>query len=159
MDPCVWMLALRLTGGVGPGGLRYQERVEVRGYRDPNEALQAYLEERDLTRGPSPGVPTTRDPDLQRHRPHTSPSADLTQLLGYLASKAVKGLGPDGPRYFVYQLSSGSDAIALMREAPIPLEASLAFPGILVRLLGEYQDRKEAVRAFRDAERAASRTH
>jgi hypothetical protein len=154
MDPCVWMLALRLAWDADAGLLRFRERVEVRGYRDPNEALQAYLEERDLERGPSGGVPSAADPDLQRMRPHTSPSADFAQLLGYLVSKLKGSAG--AKRYYVYELRSTRNAMALLREEPIPLEASVAFPGIEVRLVGEYRDRKQALAAFRETERKAS---
>jgi hypothetical protein len=150
MDPGVWMLALRLAWGVEAGLPRYREQVEVRGYRDPNEALAAYLAERDLTRGPSGGVPSVQE--TTPYRPHVSPSVDLLGLLKYLAER----LGGDRTaRFYVYELRAGGQAMALMREAPIPLAASLAFPGITVRLVGEYADRKDAVRAFREAESAA----
>ena len=136
-----------------PPVLHFETRVEVEARRDPNEMLAAFLAGREPAVR-APGTPA--DGNEARPRQASGASGDLLPMLNWLAHGAAHALGvAKDHHYFLYELESGSQRMAVLREEQIPAAATTLFPQVRARLVTETKDRNLAVRAFRELESAA----
>jgi len=127
---------------------RFETAVEVQG-KAPQLMLERFFGGFDLECGPSAGGAPSEG-EMRAYRPHPAPYLDFAALSAALARK----FGPKGtPRYFLYRVQRPDGASYSLREDRIPESWFLNLPGTSFELLESFDNREDAVVAWRRVHR------
>lgn len=132
-----------------PGGLpRFQETVDVFGW-SAEQAFERHLRGFETECGPTAGgAPTEAETRELRH--HVTPYLDFLAL-GRLLAGMLKGRPAE--RFHLYRIRDGAGTRHWLREGPLPEAGRLVAPAAEIELVATFEERDEAVQAWRRLER------